>query len=362
MDGPRAPTEREFPRVLEFLNSNLRPNANWSIASEYPTALTEANLNNIRIITEGDEVLSHSVIKPLIIRSPTIMYKVAAIGSVVTDNTRRGQGLSSQILNECTQEAQKQECDIAMLWTNLYDFYRRLDFELAGFEESVVIEKEFAADLHNLRFIKGTKISAESLHRLYCQHSVGSVRTVEDIRKYLTIPNTCLYTAWDGHGQLVAYAVEGKGADLSGYIHEWGGAVSKLMALFSWMRSEKQAPFTIILAHHSLNLLSALRSIPGALHNEGYLGMIKLINEQQLFAKVHRAARTVGIPNLILQKTATGYALGVGQDSVEFTDQKDMVRILFGPLPEIPHLAPQTMDTLERILPLPLWIWGWDSI
>jgi len=362
MDGPRAPKENELPQVLEFLNTNLRPGSAWSIANEYPTALGTSNIGNIRIITEGNKVLSHAVLKPLIIKTPAIIFKVGAIGSVVTDNESRGQGLSQQILRECLAEAERQECDVALLWTNLYDFYRKLNFELAAFEESLVIDQEFTANTHGLKFMKGTHVSAEAIHRLYNQHTVGSVRNVDDVRKFLSIPNTVLYTAWDPQGQLAAYAVEGKGADLTGYIHEWGGSVSKLLALFSWIRKEKKSPFTVILGQHSLNLITALKAVPGAIHSEGYLGMIKITREEQLFNKIKRAARSVGIADLVLEKSGEAYRLGVGADVIEFPDEKDMVRSIFGPLPDIPDLKPETLKTLERVLPVNLWIWGWDSI
>lgn len=362
MEGPRPPTERELPQVLEFLNHNLRPQAQWSIATEYPTALNPQNIGNIRIITDQGKVISHAVLKPLIIKTPMAIFKVAAIGSVLTDNNHRNQGLSKKILEACLDEAQKQDCDIAMLWTNLYDFYRKLDFELAGYENSVVFEHEFTAPAQNLKFIKGTQISAEAIQKLYSQHTVGSVRTTEDIRKFLSIPQTVAYTAWDANGNLAAYAVEGKGADLTGYVHEWGGTVSKLVALFSWIRKEKKQSFTVIIPHHSLNLLTALKAIPGVVHNEGYLGMIKIVNEDQVLNKVKKAARAVGISDLVLEKKNGNYVVGAGNQTVEFADQKDLARLIFGPLPEIPQFNEETVKKIERVLPLPLWIWGWDSI
>lgn len=362
MEGPRIPSERELATVFSFLNQNLRPGATWSIASEYPTALTPANLGNIRIITEQNKIVSHAVLKPLVIKSPTIIFKVGAIGSVVTDSNYRGQGLSTRILNECLAEAKKQDCDIAMLWTNLYDFYRKIDFELAGFEESIVIDQEFSTPSDQLKFMKGTKVSPEAIYKLYSQHTVASVRSAEDIRKFLSIPNTTLYTAWDLNNQLVAYAVEGKGADLTGYIHEWGGSVSKILSLLSWIRKEKKTPFTIILAQHSVNLLTALQAIKTNIHNEGYLGMVKIVNEDSLFTKIKKSAHTVGIKDFVLQNTNDQYQIGIGADVVSFTDKKDLVRTLFGPMPEIPNLKPETIKMLERVLPAHLWIWGWDSI
>lgn len=361
MEGPRPPAESEFPRVLEFLNNHLRPESQWSIAKEYPTALVPSNVHNMRIITEQQQVLSHAVIKPIIIKSPAIIYKVAAIGSVVTDNQHRNQGLSRRIIEECVAEAKKQECDIGILWTNLYDFYRKMDFELAGHEDSFVIEKEFNADSQGLKFMKGPQVSAEAILRLYSQHTVTTIRTVDEIRKYLAIPNSQIYTAWDSSGQLAAYAIEGKGVDLAGYIHEWGGSVTKLLALFSWIRKEKKQAFTVIVPNHSLNLITALNKIT-PIHNAGYLGMIKIINEEVLFNKFRKAARTIGMTDFVLEKQNGVYHFGIGNDQVAIKDEKEIVRLLFGPMPVMPQFKPETVRTIERLLPMPLWVWGWDSI
>lgn len=362
MEGPRAPHAGEWPQVLEFLNTHLRPDAKWSIASEYPTALSPNNIGNIRVITKDNQVLSHAVLKPLIIKSPTTIFKASAIGSVVTDQNHRNQGLSQKILEECIKESERQACDFAILWTNLYDFYRKLDFELAGHEESFIINEEFTVPSAGLKFMTSTQISPESIQRLYSQHTVGSVRTTEDVRKFLSIPQTVAHTAWDVTGQLVAYAVEGKGADLTNYIHEWGGKVSSLLALLSHIRKEKKAPITLISPAHSMNLNMALDKIPGVIHNEGFLGMVRIINDEQLLAKVRKSAHTVGIKDFVLEKTSSGYLFGIGNDTAVITDKKDLVRLIFGPFPEIPELKAETKILLEKTLPVHLWIWGWDSI
>lgn len=362
MEGPRPPREIEYPQVLDFLHQELRPTANWSLANEYPTALGLSNLHNIRIIVEEKKVLSHAVLKPLIIRTPTAVLKIGAIGSVVTDSNHRNQGLSRKILDDCLSEARRQECDIAMLWTNLYDFYRKMDFELAGTEMSFVIEKEFEPPVQNLKFMKGTQVSSEAVLRLYSQHTVTSVRTAEDIRKFLQIPQTVAYTAWDQNNQLVAYAVEGKGADLTGYIHEWGGNVPNLLALFSYIRKERRSPFTVIAPEHSANLIHQLQNIDGVLSNQGYLGMIKILSHESFFQKVKRAARSLGLNDFVLEKRGSEIFMGFRDDLLVISDEKDLVHVLFGPAVEIPHLKPENSAKLAKFLPLPLWIWGWDSV
>lgn len=360
MEGPRAPRETEWPGILKFLDQQLRPQQKWSIASEYPTALSRSNLHNVRVITDQERVLSHAVLKPMVIKTPLLIYKVAAIGSVVTDEAARGQGLSSRILESCLQEARLQECDFAILWTNLYDFYRRLGFELAGFEESVVIEREFEGPALDLRFMKGAQVAPEAILRLYSQHSVGSARTAEEVRKFLQIPNSTVHTAWDASGQLMAYAVEGKGADLTDYVHEWGGGVAPLLALFSHLRRTKSRPFTIISPNHSVNLLTAIQSKPVTI-TQGFLGMIKLLETEKFFAKIQRAARSLSIPDLVLRTRDGGFEFGLGAETRFIGDEKELVRTLFGP-GEGTAFEPTTQEKIDRLFPLPLWFWGWDSI
>ncbi len=364
MEGPRSPSETEFTQVLNFLDKKLRSESTWSISAEYPTAFTASNLHNMRIISDDEKVLSHAVMKPLIIKSPHVIFKAGAIGSVVTDDDHRGQGLSTQIIQDCLKLAKEQSCDIAILWTDLFDFYRRIGFELAGSEISFVIEDKFEVAPNQLRFSIDSRVSPDAIHRLYSNHSVNSVRTLDETRKFLSIPLTKVYTAWEPNGQLAAYAIEGKGIDLDGYIHEWGGSVSKLMALFSFIRNHKQNPYVIICPNHAQNLIEELKKQTVTM-NQGFLGMIKLVNFDQLAAKIKRAFRAEGISDFVLEKHPDCFVFGVGQDLYTLTKETDMVRMLFGPI-NFRSLGifekEETLQKMEKILPLDFWIWGWDSI
>lgn len=361
MQGPRPPRTEEWTRVIDFLNSNLRPQASWSIANEYPTALVSANLNNVRIIMDNERIVSHAVLRPFILKTPLMVLKIGAVGSVVTDAHYRQQGLGSQLILDCLAEARRQDCDLAVLWTDLHDYYRKLNFELAGFEESFFIDKELPVDRSGLKFLKTTGVSPEAVLRLYNQHTVNSFRTAEDIRKFLQIPNTTFYTAWDLQGQLVAYAAEGKGADLTGYIHEWGGSVSRLMALFSWIFQERARPFTVIVPHHSINLKSAFEK-HGVHPKIGYLGMFKIMNPEQFLTKLNKAIRLLGVADMLFTRRGETYQLNLKTKQVLFETERDFVHFIFGPNSEIPNLSPAENQTLNRVVPLPIWVWGWDSV
>lgn len=363
MDGPRAPLDAEFPTVVDFLDRNLRPGAGWSIRAEYPVALSHQNIGNIRIIKDNDEVLSHAVMRPLIIKSPVGLFKAAGVGSVVTSSQHRNRGLSRTIIENCLQAAREHGCEFAVLWTNLYDFYRKMGFELAGSETSVVIEKELEVAANGLKILDTNKVAADSIHRLYAQHTVISLRTLSETQQYLQIPNTRVYTAWDASGALQAYAIEGKGSDLDGYIHEWGGSVPALLALFAHARKSQKRAITVIVPAHSQNLLRQLKSHPVVV-NEGFLGMVKILNHASLYSKIKRYARNIGVSDFVLERQGELTYLGAGESIFKTDSDADVIRLLFGPYKasQIHGFDTKTSETLEAVLPIPMWIWGWDSV
>ncbi|MDZ4678753.1 MAG: GNAT family N-acetyltransferase [Oligoflexia bacterium] len=364
MEGPRAPKSEEFNDLVKFLDTNLRDQNSWSIADEYPTTMTLQNLHNVRIIKDENGILSHAVIKPTIVKTRRGLFKVGCLGSVVTQEAYRNQGLSQNVLNDCVSAIQAQGCDIAILWTNQYDFYRKMGFELAGSEVSLLIDRPLNLGATKYKIIQNNRVDAQVLFRLYSQHTVSSIRTLEDFEKYLRIPNSRLYTAWNAEGKVEAFAVEGKGVDLQGYIHEWGGSVDALLALINHIRVTHAQPITVISPSHATNLIRKLESF-GVNRVEGFLGMIKITNAQSLFNKVIRSARQEwGIENFVLEHREGFYYFGVGKNIFKTDQETDIVRILFGPQKpsQLHDCGPEANAILDKILPLEMWLWGWDSV
>lgn len=353
---PRVPRDEELPKLVEFLTKHLRPTENWPISAEYPLVFNQSNRQNLRAIFDGENIVAHAAIKYMIIKNTVGLFKVAAIGSVVTAPEYRNQGLSQKILKSCLDSAHDEGADFAILWTDLYDFYRKLDFELAGIEIGAVIERELDVPQNNLRFLCSEKIDPSALLQIYTRHTVGSIRSLEEVKKCLAIPNARVYTAWDNQNLLKAYAIEGKGADLKGYVHEWGGNVPELMALFSHIRKAHNAPITIIMPSVSQNLLRELQKHQVTI-NEGYLGMIRPLRLENLISKLHRHARSMGITDFVFNKNADGsFTIGRGDLIFSTSDLKTLTRVLFGP-----YDSTSDVSKLNPILPIPMWIWGWDS-
>lgn len=363
MEGPRAPREQELNEVIQFLDHNLRKDQPWSISQEYPLAISSTNINNIRILRDEKGVVSSAIVKPLLVKTPAGIFRVAAIGSVVTSPNYRNLGHSHKILQSCLETAYAQGFDFAVLWTDLYEFYAKLGFELAGSEIAIEVDRPLQCETEGLKFVESSKISPEAISKLYSLHTTGTVRTVPDIQKHLQIPNARVYTAWNQQNQIQAYAIEGKGLDLGGYVHEWGGGVSKLLALFNHIYTQRQQSFRVIASAHSKNLLRQLEQQGLALH-EGYLGMIKILDTENLLQKIKRYSRNMGVDDLVLEKRGNIFYIGTPGQMFTTDSERDLVKIIFGPhkASEIHNFDAHTTEVMEELFPVPLWIWGWDSV
>src|SRR5690606_19391553 len=95
----------------------------------------------------------------------------------------RKQGLSGTTMKACVETAEMMGCEIAILWTDLYDFYRKLGFELAGSEIHLKITERFQPPAYaGYKMIKGAQVSPQALMRLYSQHRVATLRRETDFK------------------------------------------------------------------------------------------------------------------------------------------------------------------------------------
>ncbi len=361
----KKPEPTDWPSINEFLDKTLRPQVNWSLQEEYPLAFAETNRDNIRVIKEDNKVVAHAVVHTNIIKTHFHLFRVGLIGSVVTDETKRGQGMSREIIKSCLQNCKDQNCDLAILWTDLFNFYSQFGFEVAGSEVALQVTPDFTGEIKDsIKIMDTPKVSAQALLKVYNKHQMRSVRQVSDIQKYLQIPNTEVYTAWNNlTNALEAYCVVGKGADFSNYIHEWGGSVSSILSLTKHIVEKKQAPITLITPPQCQNLISQMEK-HRAKKFFGVLGMIAITNPESFCAKIKKGARTLGYDSFVFDFKEGRYFFGYG-DEIYCTDSdQDITRLVFGPVePQQIHSFSETaLDALKEIFPIPFWVWGWDSI
>ncbi len=361
----KTPESTDWIVLNEFLDKNLRSDVEWSLKDEYPLALSEKNIKNIKVINDEGQVVAHAVVQPTIVKTHYHVFKVGLIGSVVTDEDRRGQGMSKNIINSCIQQCEAIDCDIAMLWTDMFNFYAQFGFEVAGSEIALQADSNFKGTIReSLKILDTPQVSPQAILKLFNQHQLRSHRQIADIAQFLKIPNTEVYTAWNQlTNTLEAYCIIGKGADFTNYIHEWGGNVSSIVSLVKYIVEKKKTTVTLITPPQNSNLINQM-SDAGAQKFFGVLGMMRIINPQNFCKKIKKGARALGYNDLAFEYRDGKYYFGFA-DEIYCTDSdQDIVRLVFGPnTPEKIHqFNKETIEAFKEIFPIPFWIWGWDSI
>jgi hypothetical protein len=93
--------------------------------------------------------------------------------------------------------------------------------------------------------------------------------------------------------------------------------------------------------------------------------MIKMTHPSSLFSKVIRNVRQEwGVENFILEQREGFYYYGTENCLFRTDHEADIIKLLFGPTKpsQMVDHGPELNQILDRIFPLEMWIWGWDSI
>ena len=197
------------------------------LASEYPALLGEANRERCLVASLDSDVIACAAWRPLLLRSARGAVHAAGIGTVTTHAEHRGRGLASKLVRGCLEAARTAECEVALLFGAERDLYRRLGFVPAGRER---VTRLRASGHTDAKLRRGTPADAHRLLPLLEAHALGVVRTAQEFERLLSIPRTHLWVLEHGD-EPAAYCVLGKGRDLHGVTHEWGGGAAAVEQL-----------------------------------------------------------------------------------------------------------------------------------
>jgi hypothetical protein len=199
---------------------------------------------------------------------------------------------------------------------------------------------------------------------IHNRETLRTERTAKEYETYFVLPKTRALLAVRGK-TVSAYAVMGKGEDLRNCIHDWGGDPRDLLALVQKLASLASAEETMILApagqREFTRLLGQMR-IPSAFE---YLAMMKVIDVEGLSSVLgDNLSGKLGMDFQIL-RSGSGFRIKVGREEAAMEQERNLVRLLFGPDPAsniLTGISRETLRALDRALPIPLFIWGLDSV
>lgn len=160
-------------------------------------------------------------------------YPVALIGGVATYEEFRGLGLATQLVKVLVEWAENKGVLASVLWGSEYSLYSKIGFEYAGYQLRVALSAlELGQSTRS-----GQKINRgfhPLLLRLMMQRKGGIALENKDLLWLSAHKNVEWF--WLGDENPIAYAAYGRGIDLPGLVHEFGGETSQVFEVLAAIR------------------------------------------------------------------------------------------------------------------------------
>lgn len=348
--------EAQALRLTELVMREGRP-----ILAEQPLAFDPAFGGRRLVVQEADRVVSSLTILHRHLLVDGMQIPVGLIGSVVTDEAYRGTGLASQLLLRAEDQLRAGGALLALLWADDAAFYETRGYASVGTELDYRISSDLGSKLPPCDRVRtATPSDIDQMHRLYCTQSERVDRKYEETQALALGPGIRALVH-ENQGQVDAYALEGRGEDLQGVIHEWAGShvgvLACMAAHLAGLASKHDGLWCLVPARQvamqsTLNALGA----PGVL---GILGMGKLLRMD--LARDWFNRRTPAS----VQVSATACQMRIQGPGGEL--ELDGAKVLQALIPAKADRA--TLDKIENAIGLALpelpeqpFLWGLDSI
>ncbi len=160
---------------------------------------------------------------------------VALIGAVATHEAYRGAGLASSLVSLATDWAKARGATAVFLWGSEHSLYQRLGFELYGAQvmlplDSMSISESPAANV---------QVGWDRLIFRKLRERVGGLVLADSDERWIAAHRSVEWFWTGDRQQCDAYVAVGRGIDLQGIVHEWGGDVTALRSLLAWLREQR---------------------------------------------------------------------------------------------------------------------------
>ena len=293
-------------------------------------------LVNLRVGFRGDQ--------------PHFSLKVAVLGAVCSHPEWRRKGLASELISEAVQWAKGQGAAAVFLWGSTEEFYRRFGFQPCGRQLRVPLASLLrAAPAGDCSLSKIQQGLTPEVFNLLLHRSDGIAMGSADWNWFASHRNVRWYYL-ERAGRVTAYAALGRGIDLEGHVHEWGGSPSDLLALFDAIL--KEHPETILLG-------PADRRFPLRMEGQGteeFLCMAKVLDPDLILRSL---SGTPGMGSSVhCERIGEVWKFSDPEGSIE-VEEFDLPQFLFGKPEEA--LGQPLVRQRPLVGLIQLWFWGLDA-
>ncbi|MCO5142742.1 MAG: GNAT family N-acetyltransferase [Oligoflexia bacterium] len=335
----RNPNLKELPYIIDMVSKNLGYNTEeGSVLNDFPLVYKENNLQNLWVLENEGQICSHLAVYPSRIKIHAEVLSSIGVGGVVTDLSHRGKGYSSKLMTqvlECYEN--KNDVAIAVLWSNLWEFYSRFSFFPSGNQIRQTCRVDLALVNRKNNYKVQRKIDTELLKKsydLFKKHSFGNIRTEKEHLTYLEKGSANSFFLLNEE-VLLAYILIDKGKDLKNYIHEWAGSEESLKILLDEVLLDRKTEVEII---SPVQLAWANDYLKSDNLFKEVMGLIKILNKSLLVEILKESLKE--------DKKSLSQALEASRKT-----DKEFLEVLFG--------GPSDVSLSAK---LPIWYWGMDSI
>jgi len=282
IEGPRGCEIWELGELLDFLVSifKLESSKNLKVGSEYAHIISFAinNSKNLRIVKHNGEIVGHVGIYPILVKVGELGLKVGTIFGVATKLEYRNKGIAKSLLMDAIEKMKKEKYDLSILWTSIPEFYRKLGWENAGTRITFYLNSSNIDLLptYNGLEIKRLEDDSQLSDIIKLHNSKNGVIWDEQKAKFLVLRKTVdSFLAYENR-EMLGYIIV-----VDSRVVDFGGETKSIFSLIKYVFSTKS--LTNLELQTSLNLKETrILEELGIPYKKSYLGMIKIINLQNL--------------------------------------------------------------------------------
>lgn len=220
--------------LISLLDNAFEYVAPQSYATDFAPCFTRENLNHTRLILIDDIPVAcgHMTIKTAI--TPSYTAKIAVIGAIGTHPNYRNKGLSTAIIESLLKDVDQNANLVGtVLWSDRPEFYKKFNFNAVGeqhlYDLSALNPQVLKTKLKSFKLQHSWP--EEQIINLHNAHTTRILRDANDWHALRLITSCERFSLLNSKGVATAYAGIGRGKDMSGIIHEWGGAPQDLIEL-----------------------------------------------------------------------------------------------------------------------------------
>jgi len=367
MEGPRELRREEMPSLKRLTDICF-----WEgLVDKYPQLFNEDNLENLRVIVEKGEVISHVGMTEQWASIFGCRLRVACIGAVCTHPDYRMQGLATRLFSDACEKAYADGVDFMMISGGRGLYLRAGCRPIVGcdFEVSVTPEHISKFSDEGITVKPCSSKDLPTISAIYRREPVRFLRRMEDYQRAFVcrhvMDRESEFLLITKGGSPRAYAIlprpseEKPKVQIGEYAGERASLVNALGPILQRYRNLEEL-VVHILGYDAL-LKSLMEEKGLQLRPSNSAGTVRIINFSQLMERLRPYFEEVigykETRKIRFLEEGGRFIIEYGADRVVIPDRSDAVQLIFGSkdAPMEPLLAGgKAGEILREVLPVPL--------